>query len=548
MHSPTLAIAWEFWSANRRGWLLVLSALAICGLVIRAFATAIHDSESLQFLTYLPLVGALILAVSFCNFTDRSRRDGIAGFPRHLFTLPVNTARSVTCAMCCSLLSVVGIYVAWVTLVLKPLDVALLIRWPATLLAAFVVFYQAIIWCLCGFRLTRVVSLSLAATLLVAIGFFPTLRPKADFWASEFNLSASLFVLMAVAYVATLVTVGMQRRGGARGWAVLQETVERIASAIPHPQVTPKTPDAALFWFEWRRSGFVLPIAVLLITALILGPVLSITGRSDSKTLWAEMWLFMMPVLMAFPIGLGLGKPDFWSLDLALAPFAATRPVTSAQLLAAKLKTAAWSALLAWMLLLLVAPTIIYATCKTDHWEHMWRSSAMLYSPLSQWLLPILAIVAAVFITWSLLVAGIWLGYSGRPGFYYSMTSVGLAAFLIAFFRFIWWLDHPRSHGDTFVGVLPWLPWALAIVVTFKAFATVLCVRELRRRHLVSDREVIVYSCAWLGATICLVVFASLLSPRIGWFRDTAIIAAFVAIPTFTIALAPLTISWNRHR
>jgi hypothetical protein len=548
MHSRALAIAWEFWSANRRGWVLVLSALVACGVFSRVFATAIQSSEGLQFLTYLPLVGSLILAVSFCNFTDRNHRDGIAGFPRHLFTLPVSMALTVTCAMCCSLLSVVGIYVAWVTLVLQPLDVAMLIRWPATLLAAFVVFYQAIIWCLCGFRLTRVVTLSLAATLLVGVGFFPTLRSKSDFWASEFNLSASLLVLMAVAYAATLATVGVQRRGGARGWAGLQELAERIVSAVPHPKVTPKTPDAALFWFEWRRSGFVLPMAVLLITALILGPVLSITGRGDSKTLWAEMWLFIMPMLMAFPIGLGFGKPDFWSLDLALSPFAATRPVTSAQFLGAKLKTAACSTLLAWTLLILVAPTFIYATCKTDHWEHLQRSSAMLYSPTSQWLLPILMIVAAVLITWSLLVAGIWLGYSGRPGFYYSMTVVGLTVFVTAFFYVIWWLDHPRSRGETLVGMLPWMPWVLAIVVTFKAFTSVMCVRELRHRRLVSDHGVTSYACAWLGATICLVIFASLLSPRIGWFRDTAIIAAFVAIPTCTIAAAPFTISWNRHQ
>jgi hypothetical protein len=283
-------------------------------------------------------------------------------------------------------------------------------------------------------------------------------------------------------------------------------------------------------------------------TALILGPVLSVTGRGDNKTLWAELWLFLMPMLMAFPIGLGFGKPDFWSLDLALGPFAATRPVTSAQLLAAKLKTAACSALLSWALLLALAPAVIYATCKTDHWEHMWNSSAMLYSPMSQWLLPVLSIVAAVSVTWSVLVFGIWLGYSGRAGFYYSMTAIGLAAFLVGFFRFIWWLDHPRSRGDTLVGMLPWLPWALAIVVTLKAFASVRCVRELRLRRLVSDGGVILSVCVWLAATLCLVGFAMLLSPRIGWFRDTAILAALVAIPAFTIAVAPLTISWNRHQ
>ena len=73
--------------------------------------------------------------------------------------------------------------------------------------------------------------------------------------------------------------------------------------------------------------------------------MLSFTGRGEKETTWAEMWLFIMPILLAFPIGLGFGKPDFWSLDLTLSPFIATRPITAGQLLAAKMKSAACSAL-----------------------------------------------------------------------------------------------------------------------------------------------------------------------------------------------------------
>ena len=67
----------------------------------------------------MPFAISLILAAAFCNFTDRSRRDGLAGFPRHLFTLPVNTYYLVTCLMLCTLVSVAGIYVAWVEVCLR---------------------------------------------------------------------------------------------------------------------------------------------------------------------------------------------------------------------------------------------------------------------------------------------------------------------------------------------------------------------------------------------------------------------------------------------
>ena len=86
---------------------------------IALFAEPLQESEGMRFLSYMPLVVSIILAISFCNFTDRNRRDGIAGFPRHLFALPVNTALWSPARWLCSLLSVVGIYVAWATLVLQ---------------------------------------------------------------------------------------------------------------------------------------------------------------------------------------------------------------------------------------------------------------------------------------------------------------------------------------------------------------------------------------------------------------------------------------------
>jgi hypothetical protein len=557
MQSAVRALTWEFWSANRLGWLLVLAALVACGAALRLFAGSLLQSEELQFLSLMPLTAAIILAISFCNFTDRNRRDGIAGFPRHLFALPINTVLMVSCAMACSLLSVVGIYVAWATLVVEPLAPGVLIRWPATLLAAFVVFYQAIIWCLCGFRLTRVIALSLVATSLVAVGFLPALLPSiawcspqgcTSLWTWESVLTAVLGILMAAAYGATLLTVGAQRRGGARGWAGVQKLVDVITNAIPRRRVELKSPDAALFWMEWRRAGFVLPAAVLLTSLLILGPVLAFTGRDEKDTLWAETWLAIMPIMLAFPIGMGFGKPDFWSLDLTLPSFATTRPVTSGQLLTAKLKAAACSALTTWAVLLLVAFVGIYFYCDTTHWKHIGGSLAILYSPVSTWAVPALLLVAAILATWGLLVHSIWLGYSGRAGFYYSLTAIGLTLFVAGFFYLVWWLDHPRTRGDTFVGMLPWLPWALAAVVTTKVWFATLCASALRRRRLISGSSVAKYSCIWLGATACLVLCAWLMAPRIEWFRNTMMLAGLCAIPSASIVIAPLAIAWNRHR
>jgi hypothetical protein len=270
--------------------------------------------------------------------------------------------------------------------------------------------------------------------------------------------------------------------------------------------------------------------------------------RDEKATFWAEMWLAIMPMLLGFPIGLGFGKPDFWSLDIGLSPFAATRPVSSGQLIAAKLKVAAWSALVSWGIVLIVAPIVIYLFCDSSHWRHLWTQSGFIYSPLSHWVLPFLAIVCALIITWSLLVRNIWLGYSGRPAFYYTLSSVGLAAFVFVFFYFVWWLDHPRSRADRIVDMMAWVPWALATVATIKAWAATWLASKSQREGKISARGLAKYLIAWIAATAILISYAYLFAPRIEYFRNTTILLALCTIPAVSIALAPFTIAWNRHR
>jgi hypothetical protein len=548
MRSAVHALAWEFWSTNRRGWLLLMGAIPSCALLYRLAAEPLHASEDLKFFGLLPMVISLILAAAFCNFTDQIRREGVAGFPRHLFVLPVSTCWLVTSAIASGVLSVVGLYVAWVKLVLQPVDIVLLVRWPATLLAAFVVFYQTIIWCLCGFRLTRIVSLSVVATTLVGISFLPMLVPKPNLWASEGMLSAILAALVAGAYGIAVVTVGMERRGSGLGWTWPRALVETVVSAIPHRRPALRSADAALLWIEWRRTGLVLPAAVLLATGLVLGSVILFTDRGRRETMWAESWLAVLPLVLAVPIGMGFGKPDFWSLDLTLSPFVAARPVSGGQLLAAKMKAAACSTLIAWCVMFLVAPLCIYLYCDTEHWRDFWRMSGIIYSPFSQWALLVLGLVMAILLTWSLMIGSVWLGYSGRPVFYYSFAALGITALMAVLIVYAWWLQEPRDWADTWVRSLAWMPWVLATVVIVKVWLAVSCSDQLRRRGLISSRSIATYMFIWLAATACLVLRAALASYGIEWFRNILILAALCVVPAARIALTPLTIAWNRHR
>ncbi len=547
MSSAVTALAWEFWSANRRGWLILLAAIPVCAVLYRFLAGWLKVSDGLRSLSFLPFGASLILAAAFCNFTDANRRSGVAGFPRHLFARPVNSRLLVTCLMAFAVLSVVGIYVAWAKLVYEPAGIEVLVRWPATLLATGVVFYQAIIWSMSGFRLIRIVVMSLMVTVLVWVGCLPFMPPQLN-TRSEAELTVVLCSLAAAAYASTVFSIGLQRRGSVYGSAWGRALVERVTDAIPRRKIALDSPDRALFWFEWRRSGWILPVAVLLTTLLVMGPILSLTGRGDDATLRAVIWLSILPLLLAGPVGKGLAKPDFWSLELALSPFFAARPITVGQLVAAKLKLAAWSTLLAWATLIVVAVPWLAWTCNLEHLSEFWTTLTIVYSPLILWTILLLSFIAVLLVTWSFLVSALWMGYTGRTDAYY--TYVGISLILVFAFAMCFgiWLDSPQHRGEIFLAVQPWIPWMFATLFTFKCWLTVVAFAVARRRRLVSNRALVAYEVFWLLATGSMVLLACLMSTRVEWLRDMLILVALLVVPSARIAAAPLTVAWNRHR
>lgn len=546
MRAVATAVAWEFWMAHRRGWLILLMAIPLCAVLYRTIDVWLKEFDVLRTLSFLPFVASLILAAAFSNFTVVNRRSGIAGFPQHLFARPVDHRLLVTCVMACAVLSVVGVYVAWATIVFQPAGVALLVRWPATLLAVGVVLYQAIIWTLNDLRVTRIVVLSLVVTLLVGVGFLPFMPPQLH-PLGEGSLTIALWSVAALAYAASILSIGYQRRGGGFRLVTLPRLVERVFDAFPRRGTTLRSRDHALYWFEWRCCGWVLPGAVLLTTSLVMGPILSLTGRGEDATLRAVAWLSVLPLLLAGPIGKGLAKPNFWSLELAISPFFSARPISAGQIIAAKLKLAAASALLAWAVLLVVAVPWLAWTCDLGRLRELWNTLHVVYSPFVVGLLLLLVLFAAILVTWNLMVTALWMGYTGRTGPYYTYV----AASLIAGFVFaVWlgmWLERPGHRAEFFLAVQPYVPWLLATLIALKCGFTITALIGARRRRLIADRTIVRFTCLWVFATASPVLLACLMSPHIDWLRNMLILAALLAVPSARIAAAPLAIALNRH-
>ena len=491
MQAPFQAFVWEMWAGHRCAWITIASIFIGCALLFRIIGAQAQKSDLLIAVCCLSAVFMLGLLMSAFNFTEVNARKGFAGFPQRLFTLPVRTCWLVAWPMVCAVVCVVALYVAWAIFIFQPLveeqlekaaasgfgGFAAVVRWPAVLLATAVVLYQSIIWCLSGFRITRLLVLGFVLTYVAAIGFLPFLPPSVNgttlrgTW-TEGKLTAVLVVSMLGAYATSVIVVGRQRRGGEIGWAWRRVLWQCAVDAMPHWQWKLSSADRALVWMEWRRSGFVLPMAVLLLALLILGPVTWLGGSGTDATVRSIWWLAASPLLLAIPIGRGMAKPDFWSLELGLSPFLAVRPITEGQIVAAKMKAAALSALMAYGVVLLAILAKI-ASGDPEHLHDLWGMFCTLYSPAARCMICGLAPLAMVMLTWNLLVGSLWLGCSGRPWFFYGGVAAGvvlLVAVLVAVGIFS---DMSDSDSRFVLAMLHWIPWLLAAAFVCKAWTAV---------------------------------------------------------------------------
>jgi hypothetical protein len=88
-------------------------------------------------------------------------------FPYRLFALPIPTWQLIAVPMALGAVSVVLVYVAWIKLVWTHITVPTGVVWGR--LGAYSIFYQTTLWSLAGFRIFRLVALSLGGLSCIAV-------------------------------------------------------------------------------------------------------------------------------------------------------------------------------------------------------------------------------------------------------------------------------------------------------------------------------------------------------------------------------------------
>ena len=235
MGSPLAALTWEVWRRGRRSACLALGCIAVCAVINLAAPERFYARVG-QNLYGLLMVVSFLLTFGIFNCTEISSTKDWNGFPYRLFVLPVPTWQLVTLPMLLGIVWVETVYLAWMKLVWTHASVPApgwpVLVWPAVVLGAYMVFYQAVLWGLAAFRITRLLTLGLGGTSSIAVVSLPMFgKIVPSPWFSEERLVPIVAGLAVLAFVAAWAAVERQRHSGGRRRSWLKTQYERIADA-----------------------------------------------------------------------------------------------------------------------------------------------------------------------------------------------------------------------------------------------------------------------------------------------------------------------------
>ncbi|MFL5489673.1 MAG: hypothetical protein ACJ8AJ_14430, partial [Gemmatimonadaceae bacterium] len=345
------------------------------------------------------------------------------------------------------------------------------------------------------------------------------------------------------AYVAARFAVARARRGDVPDWRGAFGSLAQLAQFGWHRREHFKSAASAQTWFEWRRYGRSLPgwVAILLPFELIL-----FWAAGDSMSLVFTILgvvLVTPPFVATFAAAAVSDSSSSASDSYGIAAFIATRPLTNAQLVAAKLKMAIQSTIVAWLIVVITLPLALKLSGTSvlllDRWH---RLSHILGTPRAVVLL-LLILAACIASTWKQLVQSLYIGLTGRASLIQGSVLLVLGFFFL-FGPFAEWIIDSGRLGELWSA----LPSIFAVLVGLKMIAVVWIAVRLYDGRLLSDRALVTGAAYWSVAVFALYAVLVWLLGTPHFPHYVLMLVAILAIPLARLSAAPLALDWNRHR
>ena len=534
MRGAGRAIAWDFARHHRFGLVLLAAYLAAFAAIklwmLGPEARLRFDPPNgLTSFVIVPVIIAFFFLVGVFTYGlsgDLAARESI--FPKRMLTLPVKTAALAGWPMLHGAITTVALWIVaslfarWI----GGNDVRLPWLWPGLLAAAWLAWMQALTWMpygLRGLRVLAVIAWLVAVDAIVVLAIY--------LGASEATMVAMLAPQVPVAYGVACFAVGRARRGEVPDWSFSRAQARQCRRA----QESFRSASKAQAWLEWRRHGRALPLLVTAVVPFEL-LLLFIPGNDTTGIVFAVLVL----VAITPPVMAALAAPAFGSFTT----FAATRPLASVALVAAKLRVATASTMLAWMVAIVLGALALVMSNTLPVAAERVGAFFQFAGTLRAAAVVTLLSAALVASTWKNLVQSLCIGLSGRL---WLMRSSMLLVFalLVAIGPVLYGFS--RSEAAAFF-VWDNLPWIVATLVCAKLFAAGWIAIRLHDDRVLSDRALVAGATTWLATVVLLYGFLEWLAaaPIFPFYFLAAI--AILAVPLARVAAAPLALAWARHR
>ena len=541
MRSPAAAIAWEFRRRHRWGLIILTGYLLVLVAIRLLHWQPIHfDDTQLVLAVIVPLTATFLYLLAVFTFGldgDVAARQSM--YPARMFTMPLTSASLAGWPMLYGAVAMAMLWLAMRLLVVWPRDVDVPVIWPALLAASLLAWTQALTWMpypLPGLRVVVTVLWLAAIDSVVML----ELRYKAP----ETVMLAILAPHVPLAYLAARFAVARARRGDVPNWREIFARRGESADALPRRRDHFPSAGRAQMWFEWRRVGRSLPAMVGIVLPFELA-LLFIFRETPVIVFEILIGVLLTPPFMAVFAAATVRKsnPDR-SDSYGVTPFVATRPMTSASLIAARLKATIGSTLAAWLLVLAEIPLAL----KLSHtlplvieWTRQLTDAVGTPRAIAIVLLGFSALMAS---TWKQLVQSLYIGLSGRE--WVVKTSVFLAlSFLATIGPLALWIVRNRGVMAALWNAFPSI---LAVLVCVKLSAAAWIAIRLRDRRLLSDRTLVIGAACWDGIVFALYGLLAWILPALLIRRSLLALVAILAVPLVRLSAAPLALAWNRHR
>lgn len=534
MRGPGQAILWQLWRRHFWGLSIDVVYFAIAPVVVWLLPADVVKQAAANILGLVG-IGVLTHLVGIFGYgfeADLAKKE--SGYPQRPFVLPVTTW-SLTSWPAVS--GAITVFSAWLVLAIglwRPIGYQTPLFWPGAALAVLLGLSQAIGWAPFSvywmrFFLAIVTVGAMAAIAISVIALFSPGEPL---------LVGAFAVTWGVCFVAANAGVARARRGKPVSWRWLDRLVARPRSARRGALRPFRSPLAAQLWFEMRRQGWFLPVFVA--TMLVFVVPMLLIRPSNVLPAWRVLAIVSsLPPLLAGVVATGFGKADPFQRGLLLPQFMATRPITCARYVAAKMLAALFTVLISCALVFAVILPWLFSLDHTQNLSWLSHDVPMWKAVLAT------TLIGAVWIalSWRQLTAGIWVALTGRTwvgvASAYAFAAILLSAIMVG----LWLVYHPEQRELALAVV----PWCFGLMLVPKGLFGIWCARQLRARQLLPIFMIARFTFTWFAVVASLAGLAVWLLPA-GISVPQVICGIVLLIPFSRLVGAPLALSFNRHR